>query len=64
MNEQQDDRCPSCNKCGAPVTTGLMAAFCPKRKECEFWTEGIEQFLDGWNETRAATGTTSKGEAS
>jgi hypothetical protein len=39
---------PTCDKCGAPITTGLMAAFCPKRMDCEFWTEGIEQFMDGW----------------
>ena len=41
---------PRCDKCGAEVTTGMMAAFCPKRDLCEFWptdaTADDAQFLD------------------
>jgi len=33
---------PTCDKCGAPITTGLMAAFCPMWDECEFWPEDEE----------------------
>jgi hypothetical protein len=28
---------PCCDKCGAPITTGMMAVFCPRAKDCEFW---------------------------
>jgi hypothetical protein len=28
---------PVCEKCGAPITTGLMALMCPGRQECEMW---------------------------
>jgi hypothetical protein len=41
MNEED----PKCDKCGAPITTGLMAAFCPRKEECEFWVEGVAGFL-------------------
>lgn len=27
---------PTCDKCGAPVTTALMAVHCPYRDACEF----------------------------
>lgn len=37
---------PTCDKCGAPITTGLMAAFCPLGKECEFWVPGVDEFMD------------------
>ena len=30
---------PHCDTCGAELTTGLMAAFCPRRERCEFWPE-------------------------
>jgi len=33
------DDCPKCDTCGAPVTTGLMAVFCPRAEQCEFWPE-------------------------
>lgn len=28
---------PRCNKCGLEITTGMMAALCPRALECEFW---------------------------
>lgn len=31
-----------CEKCGAEITTGLMAVFCPKKQECEFWPQDVE----------------------
>ncbi len=43
-----DDDCPTCDKCGAPVTTGLMAASCPYFKECEFYVTGLDDFIQGW----------------
>lgn len=27
---------PKCDKCGAEVTTGLMAVLCPRGRECAF----------------------------
>lgn len=46
MNERRepDDFAPHCPKCGREMTTSLMAAFCPLRKDCEFYSDGIEQF--------------------
>lgn len=43
-----EDPDPRCDRCGAPITTGLMAAFCPHRERCEFWPEdeASQQFLD------------------
>jgi len=35
---------PRCELCGAEITTGLMAAFCPLKKECEFYVPGVEEF--------------------
>jgi len=35
-----DADCPKCEKCGAPITTGLMALLCPGRQECAMWPEG------------------------
>ena len=44
------ERLPHCDKCGAEITTGMMAAFCEKLEECEFWpadaTPDEVQFLD------------------
>lgn len=39
---------PRCETCGAPITTGLMAAICPRRERCEFWPddEDSQRFLD------------------
>jgi hypothetical protein len=28
---------PHCETCGAEITSGLMAAFCPRGERCEFW---------------------------
>lgn len=28
---------PTCDKCGAPITTGFMCFFCPRREQCEFF---------------------------
>lgn len=43
---------PACDKCGAPITTGLIAAICPHREQCAYWPDDLEsqQFLDslGW----------------
>jgi hypothetical protein len=36
------DECPKCDRCGAPVTTGLMAVFCPRAEQCEFWPDHPE----------------------
>lgn len=33
---------PRCDVCGAPVTTGLMAVFCPEKERCEFWPDDAE----------------------
>ncbi len=42
-----------CTKCGAEVTTGMMAAFCPHKEACEFCPDDEESraflraFCDG-----------------
>jgi hypothetical protein len=48
MAECQTPDDPKCDRCGAPITTGLMAAICPRREQCEFWPDDAEsqQFLD------------------
>lgn len=35
-------RDPTCDKCGAEITTGLMALYCPKGIECEFYPDDPE----------------------
>ena len=35
---------PRCDKCGAEITTGLMAVFCPQRRQCEFYVPEVEDF--------------------
>jgi len=35
---------PCCGKCGALITTGAMALFCPAGKDCEFWVPAVEDF--------------------
>ena len=42
------DECPHCNNCGAPITSGLMAAMCPHCEKCEFWPdhEDGQEFMD------------------
>ena len=46
-----------CDKCGAEITTGMMAAFCPRREGCEFWPHDADpesiRMLD-WIGGRAA----------
>lgn len=41
----RDKAAPHCDKCGAEITTGLMAAFCELGKECEFWTPAVDEFM-------------------
>jgi len=44
------DDCPKCDTCGAPITTGLMAVFCP-RKDCEFMPpEGLPAEFQSWRD--------------
>lgn len=46
---------PICDKCGAPIETGMMAMLCPGREECALWPEeGIgpvfeKVFPDEWS---------------
>ena len=41
----EDPDAPICDKCGAEITTGLMAVFCPLAEECEFWVPEQAEFL-------------------
>jgi hypothetical protein len=34
--------CPTCDTCGAPITTGFMVFFCPRRLKCEFFDGDAE----------------------
>ena len=43
MSEKLEPLNHVCEKCGAPVTTGLMAVFCPRGKSCEFWVDAAEE---------------------
>jgi hypothetical protein len=36
---------PRCSKCGVPITTGIMAAFCPAGRECELWVAEMAEFM-------------------
>jgi len=40
-----NDETPKCTTCNAPCTTGLMAAFCPAGRKCEFWVPEMEDFM-------------------
>jgi hypothetical protein len=41
---------PKCDTCGAEITTGLMAVFCP-RGDCEFMPpEGLPPEFQAWRE--------------
>lgn len=47
------DECPTCEKCGVQITTGLMALLCPGREECAMWPadaapEFVSMFPDTW----------------
>jgi hypothetical protein len=44
---------PTCEKCGAPITTGMMALLCPGREECAMFPEDadpefVAMFPDTW----------------
>lgn len=39
------DDTPRCDRCGAEITTGLMAASCEKGKDCEFYTPAVDEFM-------------------
>lgn len=43
-----EDQAPVCDTCGAELTTGLMAVFCPRGKQCEFYPDDKEgqKFVD------------------
>lgn len=43
-----------CEKCNAPITTGLMAVFCPHKQECAFWVPGVEEFKRDWDVNEGA----------
>lgn len=34
-----NDGTPACDKCGAPIETGMMALLCPLRAECGLWPD-------------------------
>lgn len=36
---------PKCDKCGAEITTGFMAVFCPLAERCEFWVPKQAELL-------------------
>lgn len=40
---ESDD--PKCDKCGAPIDSGIMAVGCPSGKDCEFWTPELDEFM-------------------
>ena len=44
-NNAVEEQAPRCDKCGAEITTGLMAAYCPQGKECEFWNPAVDEFM-------------------
>lgn len=60
QQEQESVRsdCPTCEKCGAPVTTGMMAVLCPRARACAFvmdddhW-ETVEEFREDLGISRA-----------
>ena len=47
------DQDPKCDKCGAPVTTGMMAAICPRAEKCAFWPadESSQEFIHALRNT-------------
>jgi hypothetical protein len=47
---------PMCERCGAPVTTGAMAVFCP-RQDCEFIPpEGLPDWMQAWRDESQLSG--------
>ena len=60
-----DDRelqeCPKCDKCSAPITTGLMATMCPHARACALVHDDehfavIEELREDLGIERAAMG--------
>lgn len=47
---------PRCDKCGAEITTGLMAVFCQQGKECAFYTPELDDFMANLGLERRANG--------
>lgn len=56
--EDHDPPCPTCDKCGALVSTGAMALICPNREKCFFYPEeGIpEPFARMFGYSKASDG--------
>jgi hypothetical protein len=50
MAEQIKIECgdPRCTTCGLEITTGLMAVFCPRRQQCEFYPQEpeLQEFVE------------------
>lgn len=46
---KQEDSTPLCPRCGAEITTGLMAVYCPQGDSCHFFpddnTSGNQDFV-------------------
>lgn len=41
--DDHEPHCPTCDKCGAPVSTGFMVFFCPMRMQCEFYDPDLPE---------------------
>lgn len=52
MTERDDQAGPRCDKCGAEITTGLMAVYCPRGRDCEFWTPAVDEFMAEFREQK------------
>ena len=56
--DDHEPHCPTCDKCGAGISTAFMAVYCPERENCGFWPDDREsqEFLRAlWNESTAHT---------
>lgn len=42
-DEHEPPACPTCDTCGAPVTTGMMVIICPRRMRCEFYDHDFDE---------------------
>jgi hypothetical protein len=50
-----DGACPTCEKCGAPIESGLIALLCPGRQECAMWpSDGAGDFESMFPDTWSA----------
>ena len=48
--DDHEPTCPTCTKCGAPISTGMMAVFCPSN-DCEFMPpEGLPDWMQEWRD--------------